>query len=187
MPIPNPSKLTTHPKVWFLECKYCNPPNSRTPTNAHERELLNKADKFCKNSHLYHFREYLQAEFDTLDHAKLDPTGQIEVLNAVHDKTGCDCLTALTAELSIQIKPDTQNLNTPHNSDITTQQLPQGRLSTSTPILSISPNPSESPAPPPSPPNQTQSNQLRTTRHNPPKQATLIDRLKIGPTRPKIN
>jgi len=142
-------KLTQTPAVWFPECRYC-----QSPPNNHEQELLDKAPKFCKKSSLHHFREYLIAEFDTLDHAKLTPTGQIEVLNAIHDKTGCDCLLPSIHDIEL-------TMHSPHN-------------------LLNSDNPDKSPnlvtipqAYSPSP--------LRTHRHSPPRPSTMLDRLKIGP------
>lgn len=149
--------LTTTPTTWFPECKYC-----QTTNMGHEQELLGKASLFCKKSAEHHFQEFLTSEFDTLDHSKLNPTGQIEILNAVHDKTGCDCLTSTITTINEQISPTTTNPTNPPN---IFNQEPSTNL--------LNPKPSTNPT---SKPN-------RTNHHKPPRPSTLIDRLKIGPHR----
>lgn len=80
---------------WFLQCKYC-----QVTDMGHETELLAKAKRLCRNHQSNHFLDYVAAEFITLNHAILTPVTEIEILNEIHDQLGCDCLAALTAEIS---------------------------------------------------------------------------------------
>lgn len=132
--------LTTTPTKWFVECSYC-----QTTNMGHEQEILAKASLFCKKSTEHHFQEFLTAEFDTLDHSKLNPTGQIEILNAVHDKTGCDCLLPAIAEIENQthnpdnIKNALNPANDPNSENRTNHHKPT-KPSTLLDRLKIGPN-----------------------------------------------
>lgn len=173
---PRKKTLTTAPKTWFLECTYCQT-NPDQPT--HEQELLAKVLQICKKSAEYHFREFLTAELDTLDHAKLSPSGQIEVLLAVHDKTGCDCLSASISDIERKTQESAQNEDSAHNSESTpeckdssssmatkgnTTGLPQADCAAGGTNATSDVIPSS-----------------RNSHHKSTRPSTMLDRLKIGP------
>lgn len=94
-------KLDRIPTVWFVQCKYCNDNDfGRTGTRLHELELLDKARKMCRKLKTSHLEAYVTSELDRLDHSKMDTLGQIEILTAIHHRTGCDCLTDLTEHVT---------------------------------------------------------------------------------------
>lgn len=164
-PFPTKRTLTTTPAVWFLECKYCQ---TDPTTPLHEKELLAKVSLFCKKSDEHHFREFLTAEFDTLDHARLTPAGQIEVLSAVHDKTGCDCLSASISDI----------VEKTHEQDETTESVEQP------PLNGVGPYGHNPPASQPTGPPHAHFASHQTngiSKDKSPRPSTMLDRLKIGP------
>lgn len=198
---PAKQTLTNTPHTWFPECTYC-----QATQMGHERELLDKAPKLCRKATEHHFREFLIAEFDTLDHAKLSLLGQIEVLNAVHDKTGCDCLNPTISTITAATHPSFTNLQDQTNhTDSTNQTNPQDQTNCTDNTNQANPanasnatngtNPtSTSQSVPqghtPSPsrnattPAQAVKNGFSTPRRQ-PNRSTILDRLKIGPTSPR--
>lgn len=83
-------KLPHVPKLWYIECKYCQ--DQRSWGKDHESELRRKAAKLCKFPNDSHFPEFLESYLDRVDHANLAPLRQIEILTAIHAETGCTCL-----------------------------------------------------------------------------------------------
>lgn len=143
------NRLTQTPALWFNECKYCE-----ITDRGHERELLDKAHKLCKNFAAYHFGDFLTAEFDRLDHAVLSPIGQIEILTAVHDKTGCPCLNPAIETISEQTRIAQETLTLPTSLTL----------------------PNESPTSP-----KPTKHAPQSSKHAPTKPSTILDRLKVGP------
>lgn len=159
-------KLPTSEQTFFIQCKYCEDTNM-----GHERELMDKAHKLCKKLKTSHLPAYLTAQMDRLDHAKLDKIGQIEVLSALHHRTGCDCLTASIDQLQHDTQSDipsqSDQPDQPDNSDQSDQpdnsdkpdHSQQAHLSAQTPT----------------------SPTIRTNQHKPRKPPTLLERLQVGP------
>ena len=99
--------------TWYVQCTYCKITNM-----GHETELLDKARKLCKNHKTNHFLDYVTAELDTLDHAILTPTSEIEILTQIHNSLPCSCLTDLTQQIedrtqAHQLTGNTHNVTIP--------------------------------------------------------------------------
>jgi len=88
------SKTPTSGITWFLQCAYC-----KITDMGHEKELLNKAKRLCKNHQENHFLDYVTSHLDTLDHSILTPISEIEILTQIHNSLPCDCLTETTHEI----------------------------------------------------------------------------------------
>lgn len=164
------NRLTTTPKTWFLECAYCNPADARPNTpRRHEFELTQMAKKLCRNHRTNHFLDYVNAEFDTLDHSILTPTTMIEILTQIHTSLPCDCLSDTTTAIqtALNILPKTHI--TAHNIIIPTTPIIRTIPTKPAPIQTIAKRTTT-----------TKSAPTTTKQAKPAQATTLLERLKNG-------
>lgn len=84
------SKLPTLPYLPSVACQYCCTMSAWQKD--HESELRALARGLCHTPQRSRIFDFLAAYLDRVDHRDLGPKRQLEIINAIHEETGCSCL-----------------------------------------------------------------------------------------------
>jgi len=93
------------PELWGPSCQYCK--TQRQWGEDHETEIMRRARKLCANPL---FPEIVYSGLDLLDHAHATPKDQIRLLVKLHDRTNCECLDKIAAEVDRRVHTAPESL-----------------------------------------------------------------------------
>lgn len=83
------SKLPYLPFLPYIACNYCK--QMERWNKDHESELKALARGLCRMPDQSKIFDFLASYLDRCDHSDLGPKRQLEIINAIHEETGCSC------------------------------------------------------------------------------------------------